>query len=90
VLKRRGTSGVNVATCPVRLTVPRTGTTPADRVKVVAETLAGATGSEKVADTSVPMGTPVAPASGLTAVTVGGVVSGCGPVVKVQTKSLAR
>jgi hypothetical protein len=81
---------VKVATCPARLTVPRTGTTPAARVNVVAETLAGASASEKVAETAVPMGTPVAPASGLTAVTVGGVRSGAAPVVNVQTKSAAR
>jgi hypothetical protein len=36
------------------------------------------------------MGTSVAPARGLTAVTVGGVVSGSWPVVNVQTKSAAR
>jgi hypothetical protein len=57
---------------------------------VVVETLAGATASENVAVTVVAIATPVAPASGLTAVTVGGVRSGATPVVNVQTKSAAR
>jgi len=69
---------------PLSVTVPATGPAPVTR-KVVVETLAGARPSENVAVTVVAMATPVAPASGVTAVTVGGVTSGGGGVVNDQT-----
>lgn len=55
------------------------------RVKVVAVTEAGASGSLKVAVMVVAMGTFVAPSAGVVVLTVGLVVSGAAPVVNVQT-----
>jgi hypothetical protein len=58
------------------------------RTKLVPVTLAGAIGSLKVADNVVPTLTFVAPAAGVTAETVGAVVSGAA-VVNDQVKSEA-
>lgn len=55
------------------------------RVKVVAVTEAGASGSLKVAMMAVAMGMFVAPSAGVVALTVGLVVSEAPPVVNVQT-----
>ena len=54
-------------------------------VKVVVLTVAGSIASLKVALTALLRQMPAAPASGLTAVTVGAVVSLVAPVVKVHT-----
>src|SRR5689334_3864411 len=59
------------------------------RMKVVFVSVAFVIASEKVADTAESSATPVAASAGETADTVGGVVSGTGPVVKLQVKSAA-
>ena len=51
-------------------------------------TVAGLSGSSKVAVTVVLIDTPLAPSSGLVAVTAGGVTSGGTAVVKLQLTSL--
>jgi hypothetical protein len=89
VLEASGADGVNVAVDPATDTVPATGEPPFKR-NVAVVTLAGAMASEKVAETVVPADTPVAPSSGVVDETVGGVVSGASPVVKLQTNSTAR
>jgi hypothetical protein len=78
-----GDEGVNVAVESASVTVPATGFVPLTR-NVVVETLAGATASENVAVTVVPMATLVAAAVGVTAMTVGGVRSGGASVLKSQ------
>ena len=55
-------------------------------VNVAAVTVAESIGSLNVAVMADEIDTPVAPLIGLVAVTVGGVVSGTAPVVKVQTR----
>ena len=57
---------------------------PAFRVKVAVVMLAGSIASLKVALIAVLMGTPVIELAGLVEETVGGVVSGAGPVAKLQ------
>src|SRR5580765_161914 len=59
------------------------------RVKVVFVSVALVIASEKVADTEELRATPVAASAGEMDETVGGVVSGTGPVVKLQVKSAA-
>ena len=78
--------GVNVAVLPETLIEPLTTAlfevTATEKFPVVSVPLSIA--SEKVAVTVVPTATPVAPARGVTELTVGGVVSGGAVVVKVH------
>ena len=67
---------------PVAVTVPVIGGVS---VKVAAVTVAGLTGSLKVAVRATDVDTLVAPPVGLVIITVGGVVSVAVPVVKDQT-----
>ena len=59
------------------------------RVKVELVTVAGLIASEKVAVALVPADTSTALSTGLTLVTVGGVLSGAAAVVKLQLSSAA-
>lgn len=80
-------SGVECAKVTV---VPETVMLPATvglSRNVAAVTVAESIGSLKVAVIAEESDTPVAPLTGLVAVTVGGVVSGAAPVVKVQTRA---
>ena len=79
--------GVNSAAVPVTLMLPAAG---GFSMKVVASTVAGRTGSLKVAEIAEKIGTPVSPLLGLVVLTVGSVVSGAVPVVKVQTRLVAK
>jgi hypothetical protein len=72
-----------VAVVPVTFTVPVTGVPPlvVASVKLAVVSVELSIGSEKVADTEEFSVTPVALFAGEVADTVGGVVSGTGPVV---------
>lgn len=87
----KATEGTNVAVLPLMLTRPPMAAPPeiGVKVKVVFVSVEFVIASEKVADTAEFSATPVAASAGETAETVGGVVSGTGPVVKFQVKSAA-
>lgn len=87
----RTADGVNVAVLPLTPTRPPMAAPPevCARVKVVFVSVEFVIASEKVADTEEFSATPLAPSAGEVAETVGGVVSGTGPVVKVQEKLAA-
>jgi hypothetical protein len=89
VLPARGADGVNVAVLPLTFTVPVTAT-PLASVKLAVVSVEFVIGSEKVADTEELSATPVAPFAGDVEDTVGGVVSGTGPVVNCHVKLAAR
>src|SRR5437867_434090 len=72
------------------MTVPTTGVVPCFKVKVTVVVVKGSIASLKVAATFWLMGTPVAALAGTVKLTVGAVVSGPPPVVKLQIKSLAE
>jgi hypothetical protein len=76
---------VSVAVAPESDTDPETAPAPPFNVKVVVVIEAAAIGSENVACTTADVPTPVAPGEGTREITVGGVVSGGGAVVNVQT-----
>ena len=89
VLKSRGApgEGVNVAVAPFTERVPVIGGFgPARRLKVSVVTEDGSIGSLKVAVSAEVVATLVAPLEGLVPVTIGAVVSGAVPVVKVQVR----
>lgn len=91
MLPPRAADGVNVAVLPLTLTRPLRAA-PSDvfaTVKLAVVRVAFVIASEKVADTEEFSATPVAPFAGDVADTVGGVVSGTGPVVKFQVKFAA-
>ena len=87
VLAGRLLAGVKVATLPLTAypTVPAMGA-PAGQAsaKLAVLMVSGSIGSLKLAVMSVLKATPVAFATGPVELTVGGVVSGATPVVKVQ------
>jgi len=85
------TDGLKVAVLPLTLNVPVTvaPSTALARVKLVVFSVELVIGSEKVAETDELSATAVAPLAGEVEDTVGGVVSGAAPVVKVQVKLLA-
>jgi hypothetical protein len=93
VLAGRLLDGVKVATLPLTAypTVPVLAV-PAGHasVKLAVVRVSGSIASLKLAEISVLSATPVAPAAGTVELTVGAVVSGMAPVVKVQVKGLAR
>ena len=76
---------MNVAVMPLYVTVPVTGVVPCFKVKVVVESVRVSIVSLKVADTAPLTATLVALLTGEVCETVGAVVSGAAPVVKVQT-----
>jgi hypothetical protein len=86
VLPARLPVGVNVAVVPVTFTVPVTGVPPlvVASVKLAVVSVELSIGSEKVADTEEFSVTPVALFAGDVEDTIGGVVSGAGPVVNCQ------
>ena len=91
MLPARPAVGVNVAVLPLTFTVPLTAAPPVvASVKLVVMSVELSIASEKVADTEAFSVTPVAPLSGEVEDTVGGVVSGTGPVVNCQVKLAAR
>ena len=65
--------------------MPETAVTPSVRVKFVVVIVKGSISSLKVAEFFLLSATPPAPFTGSVSVTVGAVVSGAVPVVKVQT-----
>ena len=72
------------------MTVPTTGVAPGPvKVKVAVVTVRGSIASLNTAFKLLFVRTPVALGAGTVEVTVGGVVSGVAPVVKVHTKLLA-
>ena len=78
--------GAKVAVVPVTAMLPAA---VGLNEKVAVVTVAGSIGSLKVAVTAEESATPAAPLVGFVAVTMGGVVSGTAPVVKVHTRLLA-
>ena len=88
-----GPVGVNVATRVGASyeTMPDTGVAPGPRsVNVAAVSVAAFIGSLNVALIGVLTGTPTAVSAGTVEVTVGAVVSGAVPVVKVHVRFIAR
>jgi hypothetical protein len=79
---------VKTAVEPLSVTVPDTEPAPVTR-NVPVVTVDAFTSSENVASMVVVGATPAAPFPGMMATTVGGVVSGTGPVVKDQMYSEA-
>ena len=69
--------------------MPETGVDPCFNVKVRLVIVNGSIASLKVAVIFVLIATPVAALAGTVRLTVGAVVSGAAPVVKLHTKSLA-
>ena len=91
VLPARGADGVNVAVVPLTFTVPVTAAPPVfANVKLVVVSVGLVIDSENVADTEEFSATPVALFAGEVEDTVGGVVSGAGPVVNFQMKLAPR
>ena len=88
VLAFSAADGVNVAVLPLMFTPPLIAAPPevATRVKLAVVSVELVIGSENVADTEEFSAKPVAALAGDVADTVGGVVSGAAPVVKVQLK----
>ena len=75
---------------PLVVILPVTGTLALfRRVKVVVVTVSGSMGSLNVAVSAEDVETFVAPSTGVVAPTVGRVVSGVAPVVKVQVRGVA-
>jgi hypothetical protein len=81
----RPVAGAKVAVVPTYVTVPDTDVAPCASVKLDAEMVDGSIASLKVAESLLPMGTPVAPLAGTVEITVGRVVLAAAPVVKVHT-----
>jgi hypothetical protein len=77
--------GVNVAVTPEYDTVPGTGVVPCFTVNVAVLTVWAFSGLLKVAASALVIGTFVAPLTGTVETTVGGVMSGVAPVVKLHT-----
>jgi hypothetical protein len=88
VLPSRLTDGLNVAVLLLMLNVPVTVAPSAAlaKLKLVVFSVELVIGSEKVAETDELSATAVAVLAGEVEDTVGGVVSGAAPVVKVQVK----
>ena len=87
----RAIDGTNVAVVPIPETVPGTGVTPGPVTVMVAVLIvSGFIASLKPMETVLLMGTSMSPLAGEVTLTVGDVVSGAAPVVKVDTKFVAR
>src|SRR5207253_1814863 len=82
-------AGVKVAVTPASATVPATVAAPCFKVKLAVLIVKGSIASLKMAAILPLMATPVAALAGTAALTVGRVVSGVAPVVKLQTKFAA-
>src|SRR5947207_11707248 len=89
VLRSRLLTGLKAAVTPAEITVPATAVVPCFKVKVTWVIVNGSITSLKVAAIFWLMATPVAALAGTVELTVGAVVSGVAPVVKLQIKPFA-
>ena len=85
VLAARLDAGVKVAATPTEVTVPETDVVPCIKVKVAVLSVEGSIASVKVTVIALLVATPVALTSGNSELTMGAVLSGTAPVVKLQT-----